>query len=181
MRTGRLVYLIASSAPPVLRLAELLHLLNSRGWKTCVIATPVAASWIDTCSLAESSGFAVRVYPRLPHEQDPLPAADAILAAPLTFNSLNKWAAGHSDTLALGLLNEAIGLNLPVVAAPCVKAALRKHPAYAESIARLSSCGVRFLDPDRITVRPEDGPVTFDWNGLADALDAATGKGGNPR
>lgn len=173
MTSERLVYVIASSAPPVLRLAELLQLLHGRGWKACVILTPVAGSWVDTQALADVSGYPVRVHPRLPHEQDPLPVADAVLAAPLTFNSLNKWASGHSDTLALGLLNEAIGLGQDVVAAPCVKAALRRHPAYADSLARLTACGVRFLDPDSIILRPADGPVTFDWVAVADALGAA--------
>ncbi len=92
-----------------------------------------------------------------------MPPADAILAAPLTFNSLNKWAHGHSDTLALGLLNEALGLDLPIVAAPCVKQALRRHPAYGASIATLKTCRVRFLDPDTITVRAAGELVTFDW------------------
>jgi hypothetical protein len=28
-------------------------------------------------------------------------------------DTINKWASGRSDTLALGLLNEAIGPTLP--------------------------------------------------------------------
>jgi phosphopantothenoylcysteine decarboxylase len=157
------MYVIATSAPPVLRLAGLVEQLRARNWKTCVIATPTAASWIDVNALSEASGYPVRVHPRAPHDQDPLPPADAVLAAPLTFNSLNKWAHGHSDTLALGLLNEALGLDLPIVAAPCVKQALRSHPAYGASIATLEDCRVRFLDPETITVRTVE-LVTFDWS-----------------
>lgn len=37
----------------------------------------------------------------------PVPPPDAFVVAPCTFNTLNKWAAGVSDTLVLGLLNEA--------------------------------------------------------------------------
>jgi phosphopantothenoylcysteine synthetase/decarboxylase len=40
-----------------------------------------------------------------------LPRADAVAIAPATFNTINKWVAGISDTFALGLLNEAIGLS----------------------------------------------------------------------
>jgi hypothetical protein len=36
----------------------------------------------------------------------PLPPADAIAVAPATYNTINKWAAGISDTLALGILCE---------------------------------------------------------------------------
>jgi phosphopantothenoylcysteine decarboxylase len=90
----------------------------------------------------------VRVSPRLPHEQDPLPDADAVVAAPLTFNTINKWAAGISDTLALGLLNELMGSGLPIYMAPCVKSVLRNHPAYPVSIALLRKSGVTVLDQD---------------------------------
>lgn len=42
-----------------------------------------------------------------------LPAPDALVVAPCTFNTANKLVAGISDTLALGLLNEAIGAEIP--------------------------------------------------------------------
>jgi hypothetical protein len=63
--------------------------------------------------------------------------------------TINKWAAGISDTLALGLLNEAIGLGLPVVAVPFPNIALAQHPAFRRSLADLRGYGVRLLfDPD---------------------------------
>jgi len=158
------MYIVAAAAPPVLKLGDLVKLLHARDWKTYVIATPTAASWIDVDVLSEASGYPVRVYPRKPHEEDPLPPADLILAAPVTFNSINKWAHGHSDTLALGLLNEALGLDLRIITAPCVKQTLRSHPAYSASIATLKNCGVRVLDPDAITVRTPEGLVSFDWS-----------------
>lgn len=111
--------------------------------------------------------------PRLPHEPDPLPRADAVVAAPLTFNSLNKWAAGISDTLALGLLNEALGLGLPIIAAPVVKEALRRHPAYGAATATLRSCGVHLLDPDATIVRLSDGTVDLDWKAVVGKLNEA--------
>lgn len=40
-----------------------------------------------------------------------LPLATAIAVVPATFNTINKWVAGISDTFALGILNEAIGLR----------------------------------------------------------------------
>ncbi len=50
------MYVIATSAPPVLRLAGLVEELWARRWKACVIATPTAASWIDVDALSEASG-----------------------------------------------------------------------------------------------------------------------------
>jgi phosphopantothenoylcysteine decarboxylase len=51
-------------------------------------------------------------------EPDVLPPADAIIVAPATVNTINKWAAGICDTVALGILVEAIGKKLPIVALP---------------------------------------------------------------
>ncbi len=158
------VYLIACSAPPVRELAEPLRLLHEAGWSACVILTPTAASWVDTAHLEAETATPIRVNPRLPHEEDPLPKADAVLAAPLTFNSLNKIASGISDTLAVSLVNELLGAGLPIVAAHCVKNILRAHPAYADNLQVLTSSGVQFINPDTITSRGPDGLATFDWN-----------------
>lgn len=156
-------YLIGFSAPPVLHLDEFVRLLASERWDTYVILSPTAATWVDLSALAEISGHPVRVEPRLPHEQDPLPPAETVIAAPITFNSLNKWAMGISDTLALGLLNEALGLGMSMTTAPCIKNALQFHPAYKQSVRILSSIGVTVLDPSDTVEQTETGSATMDW------------------
>lgn len=171
---GRVVYIIGTAAPPVRDLPRLFELLHHRGWKPFPVLTPTAATWIDADGLGEAAGFPVRVEPRLPEEEEPLPAAEGVLAAPLSFNTLNKWAAGVSDTLALGLLNELLGTEVPIVAAPCAKAPLRAHPAYTSSIKTLGACSVTFLDPDATIIRPHEGMVTLDWQALADSLTTTT-------
>lgn len=65
--------------------------------------------------------------------------------------------------------------DVPIIAAPCVKALLRAHPAYGESIPRLTAAGVRMLDPDTITSRGPDGLAAFDWPGIAGELARLTG------
>lgn len=170
MENTRRVYVIASAAPPVLHLADLITALRDYGWESCVIATPTAASWIEIDALAQQTGFPVRVHARHPNEQDPLPPADAIVAAPITFNTLNKWAAGISDTLAAGLLNEALGLGLPVIAAPVIKSTLRTHPAYSTSNTILRTAGVVMLDPDAIAVMLPNGSLTLDWQQVVKVL-----------
>jgi phosphopantothenoylcysteine decarboxylase len=173
----RWVYLVVSAAPPVLRIEELVVALTDAGWSVCVIATPMAASWIDLDALATATGCVTQVHPGPPREQESLPRADAVVAAPMTFNSINKWAAGCSDTLALGVLNELLCTEVPIVAAPCVKASLRKHPAYQESVGRLTRAGVAMLDPDEVKVSVGDGLATFDWPQILSALHDAGSPG----
>jgi phosphopantothenoylcysteine synthetase/decarboxylase len=166
---ARWLYVVASAAPPVLRLEEFVTELHGRGWQVCVIATPTAASWIDLDSLSAATGCLARVHAGPPGQQESLPRAEAVVAAPLTFNSINKWAAGISDTVALGVLNEMLGVEIPMVAVPCVKPALQKHPAYRQSLERLTDAGVSMVDS--VVGRGSDGLAVFDWHAIIAALD----------
>jgi phosphopantothenoylcysteine synthetase/decarboxylase len=99
--------------------------------------------------------------------------------APATFNIINKWAAGIADTLALGLLTEAIGKGLPVMAFPFVNSAQAKHPAFEHSVAQLRAWGVRLLyGPDVLEVH-EPGTGTaraylFPWGRIVKELTPTT-------
>lgn len=171
MSTSRIVYVIGTAAPPIFDWPTLFDLLRERHWKPHPVLSPIAATWCDLDELSKTAGLDVRVELRRPTESDAWPKADAVLAAPLTFNTINKWAAGQNDTLALGLLNELLGEGLRIVAAPCAKAVLRSHPAYAASCRRLAECGVTLLDQDDALVRDATGNANFDWVRVVDALE----------
>src|SRR5215510_8583012 len=70
---------------------------------------------------------------------------------PATFNTVNQWAAGINDTLPMGLLNELLGLDVPIVVAMYCKAALAAHPAYRPNIGRLRAST---RSPPAMTVSP---------------------------
>ena len=165
----RVLYWIMCAAPPVQDWQETARQLQEDGWDLYAVPTQTAASWIDLDSLAQATGHAVRTRPRLPHESDGLPPADAVLLAPATFNTLNQWAVGINDTLPLGLLNELLGIEVPIVVATYCKAALAAHPAYRPNIRTLQQAGVTVLEGERsITVR--DGG--FSWMGVRHELAA---------
>jgi phosphopantothenoylcysteine decarboxylase len=125
---------------------------------------------VDLNEISTMTGCLTRVRPRGPREADWLVQVVAVVAAPLTFNSLNKWAAGINDTLALGVLNETLGVDVPIIVAPCVKPTLRRPPAYSESVRRLADAGVTIIDPDAITSEAGDGFATFDWSRIIQNL-----------
>jgi Flavoprotein len=147
-RGGFVLYLVVCAAPPVFEVRTLVAAAMGRGYDVCLVCTPTAAHWLrdDLGELAALTGHPVRSAYKEPAEPDVLPAADGMLVAPLTFNTLNKWAAGISDTLALGLINEAVGNHLPIVARLCLNAPLAAHPATSVSIATLRGAGVIFHD-----------------------------------
>ncbi len=168
--SGQVLYLVACAAPPARKLAELVDLATGDGWTVCIIATPTTASWIDTGRLSEQTGYPVRSEYKRPDDPDILPRADAISVVPATFNTINKWAAGISDTFALGILNEALGLGLPVVVAPCVKPPLATHPAFDQSLRFLRNAGVVVLDTEAMRSGP--GGESFRWPLVLEALRA---------
>src|SRR5258706_13740710 len=141
-----ILYLMVCAAPPAQQTQEVVPLLQAAGWDVCVIATPQASRWMNTEALAKLSGHLVRTDYKLPGEADPLPKADSMLVMPATFNTINKWAQGIGDTLVTSLLCETLGRGTPpIVAVPCLKMDLVRHPAFARSIALLRECGVHLL------------------------------------
>ena len=91
----------------------------------------------------------------------------------MTFNSLNRWADGHSDTLALGLLNEALGMGKPIVAVPWINTALAAHPAIPGNLDRLTNAGVMFVLEHGLLPEPRSGAagaLAFPWDAALDAL-----------
>lgn len=102
------------------------------------------------------------------------------LPCPATFNTINKWAYGLADTLALALLTEAIGLGLPLVAAPALNSAQAAHPAFERSVAALREMGVTVLY-GLGTYKPGPpgaGGRPYDWELPLDALDEKAAKHG---
>jgi phosphopantothenoylcysteine synthetase/decarboxylase len=169
------LYIVACGGRSAGDLPSFIPRLTAHGWEVCVIATPSAVKFMDVPALSELTGHVVRYDYKQPDEPDVLPQAQAIAVAPATFNTINKWAHGTSDTLALGILNEAIGLGLPIVAVPVPNSALAKHPAFQESVERLRSWGVRLIfDRKRYPLpTPDMGPPAaklFPWDALLEEI-----------
>lgn len=166
------LYAIVTGSAVARDVGKLVDLAHRDGWDVCVIASPDGCRFIDVDALAVKTGHPVRSRYKEPDAPDVLPPADAMIVAPITSNSLAKWAAGISDTLPLGLLIEAVGLGLPIVAVPFVHRALISFPPVAEAARKLSEWGV--------TVLPEDPPhepgsggaaqERFRWEGAWHAL-----------
>ena len=147
---GNELYLVVCAAPPArTATGAVIRSAQAAGWDVSVVATPTAAAGWLPAGLAELSGHPVRSERRRPDEARYEPLASAVLVAPATFHTINAWAAGINDTLALGVLNEAFGRSVPVAVVPWVNEALRAHPAFARNLAVLEGAGASFavVDP----------------------------------
>ncbi|HEY1627872.1 MAG TPA: flavoprotein [Streptosporangiaceae bacterium] len=163
---ARVLYVIACGGTPASQIADFVRFAQGDGWDTAVVATPDGAKFLDTAQLTELTGHPIRVQYKQPGDRDVLPPATAMVVAPATFSTVNKLAAGISDTLALGLLNEAIGMGLPIIVVPWPNVPLSRHPAFERSVADLLSWGLTVVyDPANLPGKDGD-PATFPWEAL---------------
>ena len=146
------LYIISCAASSATLVPNLVRQAQRASWEVCVITTPQGTKFIDSPLLERLTGYPVRSEYKRPEEPDVLPRADALVVFPATFNTMNKWALGISDTLALGLLCEYTGLKMPIVAVPCFRTGggLDGHPAFFRSLQMLREYGVRVLyEPEK--------------------------------
>lgn len=176
--SARVLYVIACAAGPAPHVATLVRQAQERAWDVCLIGTPAAVEggFLDVPALGELTGHPVRHTYRRPGDPASLPKADAIAVAPMTLNTLTKWADGHADTFALGTLTEAIGLKLPIAALPFFNAAQAAHPAVDRAVKILRRCKVNVLygaagfEPHPPGTGDSRIP-TYPWHLVLDALE----------
>lgn len=167
------LYVVACGSPVARHVGRLVSLAQASSYDVCVVPTPDGRKFLDLPALAEQTGHPVRSFYKQPDEPDLLPPAQAFIVAPATVNTINKWSAGVCDTLALGLLVEAYGLELPIVAMPYTNALMARHPAFQESLDRLRRWGVRVIyGDDVVKLYPpgESHRVEFPWHLALEAL-----------
>ncbi|MEE1802528.1 MULTISPECIES: flavoprotein [unclassified Streptomyces] len=136
------LYVVVCAAGIASEAGTLIGAAQEEGYDVGVVATPQALGFLDRGAVEAATGFPIRSAWRLPGEPRPLPPPDAIAVAPATFNTVNKWAAGISDTLAVGILCEAYGFGIPTAVLPYLNTAQAAHPAYRRSLDRLREMGV---------------------------------------
>jgi phosphopantothenoylcysteine synthetase/decarboxylase len=166
------LYLVISGAPAPEGVPALVGLLQAAGWRVVVFSTPFGTQFADVAELERLTGESVRSEYRMPGTGSPVPPADAVLACPLTFNSVNKFAHGHADNFAVGLLCEMAGYGVPLMVVPHCKPQLASHPAFRTSLETLRGMGVRVLfDPDA-----PYGRRLPPWTEVVAALPVAVGR-----
>ncbi|MFE1397009.1 flavoprotein [Nocardiopsis dassonvillei] len=144
MSIVRTLYVVVCAAGPAGQVDRLVSPALARGWRVQVIATPTALGFFDSDAVEKLTGRPVRSQHRTSGTPRS-PKADAVIVAPASFNTVNKLAGGIADNYALDVLNEGIGIGLPVVVLPFVNQAYARRRPFQRSVAALKEEGARVL------------------------------------
>jgi phosphopantothenoylcysteine synthetase/decarboxylase len=148
--TGGHLQIVVCGAGPAADVTELVRAALDASWTAAVTATPSGLDFIDIPAIERLAGHPVRsAYRSNPGARRALPAADALIVAPGTYNSINKIALGLADNYAMTSVAELIGRRVPSVVVPFVNAALAARAPFRRAVASLRDEGVRvLLGPD---------------------------------
>jgi hypothetical protein len=96
--------------------------------------------------------------------------------SPATYNTINKWVAGISDTFALGLLAELTPSGIPIAVLPFVNASLAANRVFVRSVAELREASITVLLGDGAFVPHPAGQGggridAFPWKVALDAIE----------
>ena len=179
--TQHVLSVVVCAAAPASDVGVLVREATSRGWTVQLIATPSALPFLDAAEVEKLAGGPVRSQysaPGAPRSKIP----EAIIVAPATFNTINQWALGISDTYALGVLAEQTGLEIPIVVIPFVSAALAGRPPFQRSVKALRAEGVSvLLGPGGVRPHPvhteAEHVASFPWLVALDEVAGMTGFG----
>lgn len=172
------LYMVVCGAGPADHVERMVKLAHGDGWDVWCLATPSAVEhFLDLEALEAQTGHVVRTG----HQragQSALPKADAVIVAPATYNTINKWANGIADTYVLTQLAELTGLGVPIVVLPFVNTALANNRVFQRSVGELREAGVTVLlgDGGFVPHPPRTGGAVMDaypWQAALEAVSRA--------
>ncbi len=136
--------------------AELLRLLQTRGYEVVVVMTQNAQRFITPLTMGTLSRH--RVIGEMFSEKEAQGGAepsidhielarsiDALLVAPATANCLAKFAHGIADDFLSTLF---LAATAPVILAPAMNVNMWHHPAVRENLQKLQSRGAEIIEPE---------------------------------
>ena len=176
MLDGVNVALGVTGSIAAVKTVELAHELRRRGANVRAVMTDSARGIVHPWAVefATENDVVTEITGRVEHVElcgrDEW--ADVLLVAPATANTVGKMAHAIDDTPVSTCATTALGAGLPVVVAPAMHEPMYDHPGVLESIDRLESWGVSFVDP-----RIEEGKAKVATeDAIALAVARATGE-----
>ncbi|PTL34865.1 bifunctional phosphopantothenoylcysteine decarboxylase/phosphopantothenate--cysteine ligase CoaBC [Candidatus Methylomirabilis limnetica] len=147
---GKQIVLGVTGSIAAYKAVELVRALTTAGAGVRVVMTASAQRFVTPLTFATLSRQAVMTDRVTLEDETTMPhiatahEADLLLVAPATANTIAKFAQGLADDLLSTLF---LAWTRPVVLAPAMDAAMYRHPAVQENLARLQGWGVRLVGP----------------------------------
>ncbi|WP_332448653.1 bifunctional phosphopantothenoylcysteine decarboxylase/phosphopantothenate--cysteine ligase CoaBC [Methanoculleus sp.] len=149
--SGKTVVLAVTGSIAAVETVKLAHALRRRGATVQAVMTEAAAGIIHPDALAYATGRPVmtRITGLVEHVLycGEGGAADLLLIAPSTANTIGKIACGIDDTPVTTFATTALGRGMPLVLAPAMHESMYRHPAVAGNLRRLQSWGIDIVGP----------------------------------
>ncbi|MCM2465724.1 bifunctional phosphopantothenoylcysteine decarboxylase/phosphopantothenate--cysteine ligase CoaBC [Methanoculleus oceani] len=149
--SGKTVVLAVTGSIAAVETVKLAHALRRRGATVQAVMTEAAAGIVHPDALTYATGrpAITRITGLVEHVLycGEGGAADLLLVAPCTANTIGKIACGIDDTTVTTFATTALGRGMPVVAAPAMHESMYRHPGVAENLRRLRSWGIDVVDP----------------------------------
>ena len=130
--------------------AELIRLFVKNGDEVTVVMTEAATKFVAPLTfqtLARNPVFVDQFAPPVswkPEHISLAEAADLVLVAPATANTIAKMRYGLADNLLTATL---LATRAPIVIAPAMNTGMWESPVTQENIAALKSRGVKVIEP----------------------------------
>lgn len=176
--SGKTVVLAVTGSIAAVETVKLAHALRREGATVQAVMTEAAAGIIHPEALAYATGRPVvtRITGLVEHVLycGEGGAADLLVIAPCTANTIGKVACGIDDTTVTTFATTALGRGMPVVLAPAMHESMYRHPGVAENLRRLRSWGIDVIEP-----RIEEGKAKVADNEVI-VLHAARALSGRP-
>ncbi|HYA33126.1 MAG TPA: bifunctional phosphopantothenoylcysteine decarboxylase/phosphopantothenate--cysteine ligase CoaBC [Candidatus Bathyarchaeia archaeon] len=142
---GRVILIGVTGSIAAVETVKLVHELKRRGATVHCVMTEAACKIIHPNALEYATGN--HVITQLTGKVEHVAflgregAADLLLIAPCTANTIGKVAHGIDDTAVTTCAVTALGAGKPVVFVPAMHESMYSHPAIAENLDRLRELG----------------------------------------
>lgn len=148
---GKTIVLAVTGSIAAVETVRLSHELRRRGAEVQAVLSPAATRIVHPDALTYATGrLAITALSGLVEHVTwcgAKGAADLLLVAPCTANTIGKIANGIDDTAVTTFATTALGSGTPVLVVPAMHETMYRHRAVAENLERLASLGVEVVPP----------------------------------
>ena len=148
---GKTIVVAVTGSIAAVRAVDLIRDLIRRGAAVHAVMSRAAEQIVHPYALEYASGNPVvrEITGKVEHVQfcGVGGAADLLLVAPATANTIGKMACGIDDTPVTTFATTALGSGKPVAVVPAMHEAMYRHPAVLGNLEALRQMGVLLIDP----------------------------------